>query len=119
MVQPLCFGCRVLTAGNDRGGPYSAYCASCQPRDTRPQPRGSQSGCAACGRMFATVTDFDRHQGRHPRGHPLEGVFTGCCLDPALIGLADAGGIWGTPEGNANRLRLAARLPDRSRSLQT
>ena len=111
-----CFTCRAEPAGNDYAGPNSAYCPECQPRDTRPQPRGSQCWCAACGRMLATLTDFDRHHERHPRGHPLEGVFTGRCFDPATLGLELAGGVWGTPEGNANRARKARRLQD-ARSL--
>jgi hypothetical protein len=114
-TQPLCFTCKTLPAGNDYAGPYSAYCPECQPRDARAQPHGSQCYCAACGRMLATLTDFDRHQERHPRGHPLEGVFTGRCLDPADLGLELAGGIWGTPEGNVRRRqdaeRMAARKP--------
>ena len=28
-----CFSCRVNPAGNDYGGPSSAYCESCQPVD--------------------------------------------------------------------------------------
>jgi hypothetical protein len=118
-VSTVCSACKTLPAGNDYGGPYSAYCPECQPRDTRPQPRASQCGCAPCGRIFATLTDFDRHQERHPRGHDLEGVFTGRCFGPATLGLELAGEAWSTPEGNANRARLADRLPRRSRSLQT
>ena len=115
MSQPPCFTCSAVPAGNDHAGPYSAYCAGCQPKDTRPQPRGSQCYCSACGRLLATLTDFDRHQERHPRGHPLEGVFTGRCFDPATLGLELAGCVWGTPEGNAKRrqdsARMAARKP--------
>lgn len=107
-MSTLCFTCKTLPAGNDYAGPYSAYCPECQPRDTRPQPRGSQCWCVACGRMLATLTDFDRHQERHPR----EGVFTGRCFDPATLGLELAGKAWGIPEGNANRARKAGRLQD-------
>jgi hypothetical protein len=110
MSQPPCFTCSAVPAGNDHAGPYSAYCAGCQPKDTRPQPRGSQCYCSACGRLLATLTDFDRSQ------EHSDGVFTGRCLDPALLGLELAAGAWGTPEGNANRARLADRLP-RARSL--
>ena len=35
-------------------------------------------------------------------------MFTGRCLDPASIGLEEHAGVWGTPEGNANRQRLSA-----------
>lgn len=108
--QPMCFTCKVRPAGNDYAGPHSAYCAACQPRDARPGLRGAQCGCAACGRVFATLTDFDRHQERHPLGHQLAGVFTGRCLDPVSVGLANAGGVWGTAEGNANRARKAGQL---------
>jgi hypothetical protein len=31
--QPMCFTCKVRPAGNDSGGPHSAYCAECQPRN--------------------------------------------------------------------------------------
>lgn len=70
----------------------------------------SEFECAACGVMLATVTDFARHQITYPDGHPLEGVFTGRCHDPADIGLELAGGVWGTPEGNAKRARLAENM---------
>jgi len=96
MSLTACFTCHEQNpAGN------SAYCAGCQPVDTRQQPRGSQCGCAACGLIVATLTDFDRHQER------AEGVFTGRCHDPVTLGLELVGGVWGTPEGNANRARLA------------
>jgi hypothetical protein len=98
----MCFTCKTSPAAG-----CSAYCARCQPRDTRPQPRASQCGCSACGRIFATLTDFDRHHERHPRGHQREGVFTGRCLDPVTLGLVQAAGVWGTPEGNARRRRSA------------
>lgn len=130
MSQPLCFTCKTRPAGNDYAGPHSAYCAECQSRDTRPQPRGSQCGCAACGRIFATLTDFGRHQETYPRGHPLEGVFTGRCFDPESLGLelgplamvwageppvlapgpADGPRVWGTPAGNASRARAGERI---------
>ena len=77
MTQPLCFECKTRPAGNDYAGPHPAYCAGCQPRDSRPQPRGSQCACGACGLIFATVTDFDAHRERYAKGHSLEGVFTG------------------------------------------
>lgn len=114
-TQAVCFTCRTMPAGNEYAGPHSAYCGECQPRDTRQQPRGGQCGCAACGRIFATLTDFDRHQERYPRGHLLEGVFTGRCLDPASLGLALAAGVWGSPAGNARRSQDAARMAARKR----
>jgi len=104
MSHLLCFTCKTKPAGNDYAGPHSAYCAACQPGDTRPQPRGSQCHCAACGATLATLTDFERHQER------TEGVFSGRCLDPASLGLELAARAWGTPEGNANRARLADRM---------
>jgi hypothetical protein len=111
IMTASCFTCKTEPAGNDYGGSCSAYCAGCQPQDTRPQLRGSQCRCAACGRLFATLTDFDRHQERP------EGVFAGRCLDPAPLGLAPAGGVWGTPEGNAKRALLASQMAAvRSRS---
>lgn len=112
-MQSLCFTCMTLPAGNDDAGPYSAYCPECQPRDSGPRPRGGHCCCAACGRVFATLTDFDRHQER------IEGVFSGRCSGPVTLGLELAGGVWGTPEGNANRAQRAGRLPRvRSLSLQ-
>ena len=101
MNQPPCFTCHAEPAGNDHAGPNSAYCAACAPRDATAQPHGSQCYCSACGAALATLTDFDRHQDRS------DGVFTGRCLDPASLGLELAAGAWGTPEGNANRARLA------------
>ena len=95
LLMKNCYICKVRPAAET-----SAYCSSCQPKDTRPQPHGSQCYCAACGRMLATLTDFDRSQERS------DGVFTGRCLDPAPLGLELAAGAWGTPEGNANRARL-------------
>jgi len=102
--HPKCFTCKTRPAGNDYGGIHSAYCGECQPRATGPQPRGAQCGCAACGRVLATLTDFDAHHVRR------DGVFAGRCLDPVSLGLELADGAWGTPEGNANRLRKADRL---------
>jgi hypothetical protein len=96
MNQPPCFTCKARPAEGN-----SAYCSSCQPRDATAQPHGSQCYCSACGRLLATLTDFDRSQERS------DGVFTGRCLDPAPLGLELAAGAWGTPEGNANRARLA------------
>lgn len=93
-----CWACKTQPAGSDCAGPNSAYCAICQPRDTRPQPRRAQCGCASCSRIFATLTDFDRHQQ------------TGRCSDPASIGLELSAGVWGTPAGNVNRDRLAAAM---------
>lgn len=101
MSQGVCFTCGSAPAGNGRAGPNSAYCAACQPRDRRPAIRTSQAGCGACGRVFATVTDFDR--GRGPDG----------CLDPVALGLELAGHVWGTREGNAVRATKAARLRPR------
>lgn len=61
--------------------------------------RGTQNGCAACGEVFWTLTDFDRHQEHHPG----TGIFNGMCRNPGEIGLAWFSGAWGTPEGNAVR----------------
>jgi hypothetical protein len=102
-----CFTCRTRPAGNDYGGPHTAFCATCQPRNPHPPLRGAQCRCAACSETFATLTDFDAHQVRR------DGVFTGECLDPAALGLELAGHVWGTPEGNARRVHLATRLPRR------
>jgi hypothetical protein len=112
-MTAMCYTCKTRPAGNDYAGPYSAYCGTCQPRDIRPQPRGSQCGCGACGRIFATLTDSDAHQERWPRGHDLEGVFTGQCADPAVLGLELAAGVWGTQAGNAHRASLADRFASR------
>jgi hypothetical protein len=108
MSSSLCYICKAVPpAGN------SAYCAPCQPAGTRQPPRGGQCGCASCGRLLATLTDFDRHQERS------DGVFTGRCLDPAAVGLELAGVVWGTPEGNANRAQLANQMAAvRSRSIR-
>jgi hypothetical protein len=105
-----CYLCGAAEAGNDYAGPYSAYCAGCQPRDARPLIGRSQAACADCERVFATVTDFDRH-------HDQWG-----CLNPASIGLEDRAGVWGTPEGNrrrdakAEQIRQVARARGRGRS---
>lgn len=101
----MCFKCKERPAGNEYGGSYSAYCGECQHRaGAGPQPRGKQCGCAACGLLFWTLADFDRHQVR------VGGVFTGECLAPASLGLELAKGAWGTPEGNVKRAETAARL---------
>jgi hypothetical protein len=113
-MKTLCFTCKTEPAGNPYGGPYSAYCEGCQPRDTRQQPNASQRACGACGAIFATLTDFDGHQVHYPRGHLLEGVFTGTCMHPLASGLEQVRGVWGTPDGNAHRASLAERLPGRS-----
>jgi hypothetical protein len=93
-----CYTCRERPAGNDYAGSHSAYCGKCQPRDTRPRPSGSQCYCSPCREMFATLTDFDSHRE------------TGTCRDPASLGMEMSGDAWGTPEGNANRTRKAARM---------
>ena len=111
-----CYTCRE-PAGNAYAGSYSAYCGDCQPKDTRPDPKGSQCRCSPCGRTLATVTDFEAHQETYPKGHRLEGVFTGRCFDPESIGLELRSGVWGTPEGNANRNRKSARLKALGRKL--
>lgn len=98
-----CFTCKTRPAGS-ADVPFSAFCDVCQPRAAGPQPRGAQCACAACGRMFATLGDFDRHHVRP------DGVFKGECLDPASLGLELAGEVWGSPAGNAHRAGLAARM---------
>lgn len=98
MSEPVCFTCSIGPAGNDYGGPYSAYCAGCQPRDRHPVPPGlSACQCAACGRDFTSTSAFDRHM-----ASTVEVV----CLDPASRGLVlttrRAGGrewkLWGWPD---------------------
>lgn len=97
-MTSLCHTCRTAPAGNGHGGPHSAYCAGCQPVRTGPRPTPTQHQCAPCGAIFATLTDFDAHQ-------------PGTCQPPAMIGLTLRGHVWGTPEGNADRDRRAARMP--------
>lgn len=109
--KSLCFTCRELPAEG-----ASAYCPSCQPRDTRPQLRGDQHGCAACGRVLATLHDFDAHQEHYPHGHIEEGVFTGRCLDPVSLGLEMKNWAWGTKSGNAHRGKLADRMRSHSQA---
>ncbi|MFI5068137.1 MAG: hypothetical protein ACHP9Z_29725 [Streptosporangiales bacterium] len=91
----------------------SAYCGTCQPRETSPVPPGASTClCAACGTAFLNVTAFDAHQDRTDdrnvtRPRPV-------CLDPAGMGLTrDGRGVWGTPEGHAALAARAARLPRR------
>lgn len=107
-MAATCYTCRARPAGY-RENPYSAFCRGCQPHDTAPQPSRTQHGCGACGAILATVTDFGRHQETYPQGHPLEGVFTGRCHDPAVLGLEQVNGVWGTPEGNVRRLENGVR----------
>ena len=96
-AQGVCFTCRKNPAGNTVGGPHSAFCADCQPVPARRAVNRRQAECGRCRRVFATVTDFDRHR-------------PGTCLDPLNIGLELDGDVWGTPRGNANRAAVAARL---------
>lgn len=50
--------------------------------------------CCGCGRNFTSVSAFDKHRdGSHARG-------TRHCIDPAAVGLVDAGRkfpCWGWP----------------------
>jgi hypothetical protein len=99
-----CFQCTVRPAGNSYAGPHSAYCDECQPHDMRPALRGPQCRCGSCGCTFANLSTFDGHQKDHQ------------CLDPKSIGLGLRSGVWGTPAGNANRDRMAARLASAAKS---
>lgn len=78
----MCFTCRTREAGNNYAGPYSAYCATCQPIGEA--IRGCH--CASCGRSFGGVTAFDRHQTL-----TADGVV---CRDPATLGLRQSNGTW-------------------------
>jgi hypothetical protein len=109
-MTDLCFACKTRPAGNDLGGPNSAYCADCQPIRPGRLLRPTEYECAPCSRIFATRTDFEAHQETYPRGHLLEGVFTGRCFDPVSLGLELAGDVWGTSAGNAYRGEFAARM---------
>jgi hypothetical protein len=69
-------------------------------------PLSNGFGCALCAAVFGTLTGFDAHQVRDYDATPPI-----TCRDPAEMGyVLDAKGIWRTPEGRANRDRLAARL---------
>lgn len=116
MSETKCYTCKVNPAGNEYAGPYSAYCESCQPRDSRRSPTGnSQCGCGNCGELFATLTDFDNHQVHLAGGS--DSVFTGECRRPDDIGLImSASGVWGTPEGTAARAAFAARARNRPKT---
>jgi hypothetical protein len=49
-------------------------------------PVGSaRSLCRACGQLFSTSANFDRHRRR------------GACLHPASAGLVEVGGVWKRP----------------------
>jgi hypothetical protein len=99
-----CFTCATAAAGNQTGGPYSAYCTGCQPRPAAIRLRNlREAQCAVCLRVFSTVTDWDHHQ------RITDGI--AACAEPTSMGLVqDAGRTWGTPEGHANRERLAERM---------
>ncbi len=99
-MTDMCFTCKIMPAGNVSGGPFSAYCANCQPIDDDQPPKGSQCECGSCGLTFAALSDFDSHK-------------PGICLKPDEIGLKVRNGVYGTPEGNANRDRLARDLANR------
>jgi hypothetical protein len=94
----LCFTCRVIPAGNDYAGPYSAYCDGCQPRADR-LPRGSRvSQCPACFECFSGETTFVQHRvNGKVTGNPGS-YFLGACQAPASKGLTLNGhGVWGRP----------------------
>jgi hypothetical protein len=93
-----CFQCTVRPAGNEYAGPYSAYCGECQPHDMRPQLRGPKCRCGHCLCTFANLGTFDKHRRNFE------------CRTPESMGLEIRAGIWGTPEGNANRDRMVVRL---------
>lgn len=58
--QPSCFTCHTRPAGNDLAGPFSAYCATCQPWDGD-APRGAEAWCEYCGTRFTGNSAFDHH----------------------------------------------------------
>jgi hypothetical protein len=103
-----CYTCGVNLAGNAVGGPSSAFCSSCQPRDQRPVI-GSAWMCAVCGVNFGTLRGFDAHQAvdySAPRAVT--------CLDPAALGLIrDDRGVFQTPAGLARRERSRGLVPGR------
>jgi hypothetical protein len=84
----LCFACKTEPAGNAAAGPYSAYCARCQPR---PVPL-TRNGCRRCRERFASLAVFDRHfRGghRHPSLSPWfrlrpDGVWAGPPMPEAV-----------------------------------
>jgi len=72
---------------------------------------GSQSGCAACGEVFATLTDFDKHHDVDYNRTPAV-----VCKPPATVGLELSNGAWGTPEGNATRARKSRQMTSMNQS---
>ena len=108
--RPPCYGCGVKAAGNPTW-PASAFCESCQPIDTRPV-HGGACACARCLVQTGTLTNFDRHQRHHPKGHPEQGAFTGECIDPAEFGdlTQDENKVWQTRAGLVKRARDSERL---------
>jgi hypothetical protein len=77
-------------------GPYSAFCAACQPIYTGPALTGKTYQCAACDRLFTSPSAFDQHQ----RYDTASGT---SCLDPATAGIvpkqrADGWQLWGWPQ---------------------
>lgn len=62
----------------------------------------ARSGCAACGRVFSSLTAFDRHQRvAYGQTRPVE------CCNPAELGmLVRDGYIWYVPPTESDRLRL-------------
>jgi hypothetical protein len=91
-MTTLCFTCKTEPAGNDHGGPHSAYCAACQPLPAMPSPRGAEAFCAGCERYFTSDSAFDKHQ---------VGM---TCRDPATRGLVSITRrgltMWRFPGGN-------------------
>ena len=58
MTAP-CFTCKTAPAGHP-DSPYSAYCATCQPR-AADDLRASECRCGACGETFTGVGVFDAY----------------------------------------------------------
>jgi len=104
MAETLCFTCKTRPAGNETGGPHSAYCGQCQPRRVQLNPTHCQ--CGTCRVTFATLESFEAHLIREPGSVVVTG-----CREPSGMGLvADDRDVWRTPEGLARRNLDAARL---------
>jgi hypothetical protein len=95
----MCYVCNTQPAGSSSGGPVSAYCDTCQPVDTRPQPKGAECRCARCGHTFSGIMHFDAHVTLRPAVG---------CRDPRELGLVQGPtGTWCTP-GELSRRQHAA-----------
>lgn len=60
------------------------------------EPDESHAHCSVCHATFRNVTCFDAHRS------------DGYCLDPEQVGLVEVEELWATPEGHADRARLAS-----------